>query len=247
MASSEPDLITPVAEAPVPRPVRRVRWLVGGLLALAFAVALMGPAGPVVWATIRANLDAWQAGATHNPLAAVLLFFAAYAALASLPIPVLTAMSLLAGCLFGRSLGTAVASAAYTVGVTAAFLAARGLFREPLLRRFGNRLGALERGLRRDGAFYLLAMRLMPAVPFFLVNWLMALTPIPARTFALVSWVGVLPLTFLLTSVGAELGAIETPADVLSPGLILSLAALGLAPIVIRLALRRRFRVKEGA
>lgn len=247
MASNEPDLITPVAEAPVPRPVRRVRWLVGGLLALAAAVALVGPAGPVVWATIRANLDAWQTGAARNPVAAVLLFFAAYAGLAALPVPVLTAMSLLAGCLFGRSLGTAVASAAYTVGVTAAFLAARGLFREALLRRFGRQLGPVERGLRRDGGFYLLAMRLMPAVPFFLVNWLMALTPLPARTFALVSWVGVLPLTFLLTSVGAELGALEGPADVLSPGLLLSLAALGLAPLAIRLALRWRFAPKEGA
>jgi uncharacterized membrane protein YdjX (TVP38/TMEM64 family) len=220
--------------------------LVAGLLALAAAAAALSQAAPAVWGAIRANLDAWREATARQPIAAVLLFFAVYAALASLPVPVLTAMSLLAGCLFGRAPGTAVATLAYTVGVTASFLAARGLFREPLMRRFGRRLGPIERGLRRDGAFYLLAMRLMPGLPFFVVNWVMALTPIPARTFALVSWVGALPLTFLLASVGAGLREIESPGDVLSPGLLLSLAALALIPVAIRHLIRRRLPLEEG-
>jgi uncharacterized membrane protein YdjX (TVP38/TMEM64 family) len=243
---NEPDPITPIAEEPVraARPGWFVGWFVAGLLALAAAVVALGPGAGAVWETIRANLDVWQAWADRNPLAALLAFFAAYAVFASLPMPVLTVMSLLAGCLFGRWLGTGVASLAYTAGVTAAFLAVRWAGRAALRARFGGRLGAVERGLRRDGAYYLLALRLMPAIPFFLINWLMALTPIRTRTFSLISWVGVLPMTFLYASVGTELGAMESPADVLSLPLLLSLVALAVAPLLIRHAIRYYFPLK---
>lgn len=239
----EPDPITPVIEEPA-RAARRgwyAAWVVVGLLALAAVVAL-GPGA--VWDAVRANLETWQAWAGRHPVSALLLFFAAYAVLAALPVPVLTIMSLLAGCLFGRWLGTAVASLAYTVGVTVAFLYVRALLRNPVRARFGSRMGPIERGIERDGAFYLLAMRLMPAIPFFLINWLMALTPIRARTFALVSWVGVLPTTFLYANVGTELAQMETPADLLTPPMLLSLAALALAPLLLRVAVRR-FRPRK--
>jgi uncharacterized membrane protein YdjX (TVP38/TMEM64 family) len=237
---TEPDPIEPLAEEPaiVARPGSFVRWLVAGLFAVAAVVIALGPGATAVWETVHANLDAWQTWTDRHLLAALVIFFVAYAVCASLPMPVLTIMSLLAGCLFGRWLGTGVASLAYTAGVTIAFLAARGLLREPLRRRFGDRLRRIERGFERDGAFYLLALRLMPGLPFFLVTWLMALTPIRTRTFTAVSWVGVLPLTFLYAVVGTELAAMQTPADVLSLPLLVSLAALAVLPLLMRKLLR---------
>jgi uncharacterized membrane protein YdjX (TVP38/TMEM64 family) len=241
MPTHESSLITPVADVPAPAPWQRAAaaWLAAGLLALVAVALAAGPGASSVWEAVRFNLDAWREWAGRHPAAAVLIFFAAYAGMASLPLPVATVMSLLAGCLFGRWLGTGVASLAYATGVTVAFLAARGLLRGPILRRFGDRLGPVERGLRRDGAYYLLTLRLMPAVPFFLVSWLMALTPIRTPTYTLISWVGMLPLTFLCASVGTELMAMESPGDAVSPPLLASLVALAVAPLLIRYAIRR--------
>ena len=238
---SEPDPIdTLVTDPPaaVARPASYLRWLVVALFVIAAVVVAMGPGARSVWEAIHDNLDALQRWSEQHRFAALAIFFLTYAATASLPLPVQTVLSLLAGCLFGRWLGTGVASLGYTAGVTLAFLGARGLLREPLRRYFGPRLRRIEQGLARDGAFYLLAMRLLPGLPFFLVNWLMALTPIRTRTFAAVSWVGVLPMTFLYAGVGTELAAMETPADVLSPTLVASLVALAVLPLLMRKLVR---------
>ncbi len=115
-------------------------------------------------------------------------------------------MSLLAGALFGRVTGTTVATIAYTVGVTTSFLVSRWLLRDWVRRRAGLWLGASSVASARDGVFYLLTLRLMPSVPFFLVNVRDGRsTPIRTRTYVLLSWLGVLPITFLCTGVGTEL------------------------------------------
>jgi len=231
------------------RPTSALRWLAAGVLLLTAVIAASGPGAAAAWETVHDNLDAWQDWAGHNLLAALLIFFTAYAVSASLPLPVLTIMSLLAGCLFGRWLGTGVASLGYVAGVTASFLMARSLLRERLRRQFGPRLRRVERGFEREGAYYLLILRLMPGLPFFLVNWLMALTPIRPRAFAAVSWVGVLPLTFLYAGVGTELASMRSPADVLSPSVIASLAALAVVPLLIRKLIQWGMRnaEEEGA
>jgi len=92
----------------------------------------------------------------------------------------------------------------------------------------------VDRHMKRDGVFYLLSLRLIPSVPYFVVNWLMALTPIRTGMFAFVSAVGMIPMTFLLTGLGTELATLESPADILSPSVILSLAALGVAPLALK-------------
>jgi uncharacterized membrane protein YdjX (TVP38/TMEM64 family) len=148
-------------------------------------------------------------------------------------------MCLLAGALFDRTTGTVVASLGYTTGVTAAFLASRWLLRERIRRRFGGRwLRRVESGVARDGAYYLLTLRLMPSIPFFLVNLLMALTPIRTRTYILVSWVGVLPITFLYAGLGTEVAHLKSPTGLLSVSIIGSLVALAILPLVVRALVR---------
>lgn len=194
--------------------------------------------GPV-WDAVQSHLNDWQGWAGTHPLVAVAAFFLVYASATALPLPCVTLMSLLAGALFGRTLGTVVASVGYAAGVTAAFLAARWLLREWVRRHAGPWLGRVERGVGRDGAFYLLTLRLMPSVPFFLVNVLMALTPIRTRTYLLTSWVGVLPVTFLYAGVGTELAALSSPSDLLSPPVLASLAALAVTPLILRTVLAK--------
>jgi uncharacterized membrane protein YdjX (TVP38/TMEM64 family) len=93
--------------------------------------------------------------------------------------------------------------------------------------------------VERDGAYYLLTLRLVPAFPFFVVNLVMGLTPLRVGTFAWVSLLGMLPGTFLYVNAGTELGRVASPRDVLSAGLLVSLALLGVVPLLLRLLVRR--------
>jgi uncharacterized membrane protein YdjX (TVP38/TMEM64 family) len=223
------------------------------------AVLLLGAAGfyalglyrYLSWDYFRSHLDQLQTQVGKHLLLALVLFFCVYVAVTALSLPAASALSLVGGALFGRWLGTGVVSLAATLGATLAFLSSRYVLRGWVQRRFGGRLAAVNRGLERDGAYYLLTLRLVPAFPFFLVNLVMGLTPMRPRTFAWVSILGMLPGTFLYVNAGTELGRLASPRDALTPGLLISLALLGAVPLVLRLVVRwygaRRQRSPEKA
>jgi uncharacterized membrane protein YdjX (TVP38/TMEM64 family) len=221
------------------------RWAVAALLVLGVAgFYALGLHHYLCWDYLRAHLDLLQAWVGEHLLAAVLLFVLVYVAVTALSLPVATALGLLAGALFGRWLGTGVVSLAATLGATLAFFSSRYLLRDWVQRRCGDLLAVVNRGVERDGAYYLLTLRLVPAFPFFVVNLGMGLTPLRARTFAWVSFLGMLPGTFLYVNAGTELGRLCSPRDVLSAGLLLALALLGVVPLLLRL-LTRRLRPAE--
>jgi pyruvate/2-oxoglutarate dehydrogenase complex dihydrolipoamide dehydrogenase (E3) component/uncharacterized membrane protein YdjX (TVP38/TMEM64 family) len=169
-----------------------------------------------------------------HPVQTGLAYFAGYVAIAALSVPVATAITLIAGALFGLVWGTVIVSFGSSVGALLAFLVARFLFREAVQARFGDRLSAVNRGIEKDGPFYLLTMRLVPIFPFFVINPLMALTPIRATTFYWVSQLGMLPATLVYVNAGTQLAKIESAAGILSPGLIASFTLLGVFPLIAR-------------
>lgn len=229
----------------------RDRWLrLGLVLLVAAAVAafyLSGLYHELKWEAVRGRVESWQAYTTGHLAAALALFFLAYVACVALSLPVALILSLVAGALFGLWAGVGVVSLASTSGACLAFLGSRYLFRDWVRRRFGPRLAALDRGIERDGAWYLLTLRMQPVVPFFLVNLGMALTPLRLRTFAGVSWLGMLPATFVLVNTGREIGSLSQPTDALSPTFLLSLALLGLLPLIVRFVLRKLGRATPPA
>ncbi|MDB5365548.1 MAG: dihydrolipoyl dehydrogenase [Rhodospirillales bacterium] len=170
----------------------------------------------------------------RSPLSAALIFVAVYIAVTALSLPGAAILTLAAGALFGFVTGTILASVASVTGATLAFLAARFVLRDSVQRRFGARLRAIDEGFAREGAVYLLALRLAPVVPFFVVNLLVALTKLPTRSYVLYSWIGMLPGTLVYVWAGTQLGAIQSPRDVLSPGLIAAFIALAIFPLVAR-------------
>lgn len=225
-------------------PSRSGHWLRLVLaLALVLAVILfyvLGLTDYFSWDFIKQNLDAWQTQVNENLVVAIVLFFLLYVAVTALSLPVATVLSLLAGALFGRWLGTGVVSIASTLGATLAFLSSRYILRDWVQRKFGRRLEPINRGVEKDGAWYLLTLRLVPAVPFFLINLGMGLTPMRVSTFTAVSWIGMLLGTFLYINAGTELANLETPAGLLSWRVLASLALLGIVPLVIRWLFRWR-------
>jgi uncharacterized membrane protein YdjX (TVP38/TMEM64 family) len=219
---------------------RAARWVLAALVVAAVAALFAFRLDRYLsWDYLHDHVDQLHAEVAGRPLAAALIAFAVYVAVTALSIPLATALTLMIGVLFGRLVGIAIVSLAATSGASLAFLASRYLFRDSVERRFAARLAPIDRGVERDGVFYLFALRLTPIVPFFLINLAMGLTRMPLRTFALVSWLGMLPATCLYVNAGAELGQIQRPEDVLSPTVLVSLALLGVLPLAGRLLARR--------
>ncbi|WP_454009723.1 FAD-dependent oxidoreductase [Aeromonas sp. Marseille-Q7275] len=175
---------------------------------------------------------------------AALLFTLLYVATTALSLPGAALLTLGGSALFGVGWGLLLVSFASTLGATLAFLSARFLLRDWVSRRFGDKLATFEAGMAKDGAFYLLSLRLIPLFPFFLVNLLMGLTPIRVSTYYWVSQLGMLPGTLVYVLAGSELATLTSTGKILSPGLVAALTLLGLMPWLMRwlqrrLALRR--------
>lgn len=167
-----------------------------------------------------------------KPIQVSLVFFTIYVVSTAVSLPGATILTLAAGALFGPLLGTVIASFASTIGATLAALASRYVLRDSVQARFGARLAGVNAGLAKDGVFYLLSLRLIPLVPFFVLNLLMGLTNLKMRTYYWVSQLGMLPATFVYVNAGTQLARIESLKDVASPGLLLSFAVIGVLPLI---------------
>ncbi len=184
----------------------------------------------------RASLQ--SSYAAHTGLF-IIGFIAVYVMVTALSIPGATIMTLAAGAIFGRWVGTGVVSIASTTGATLACVIARYLLRESIQSKFGTKLVAINEGIEREGAFYLFTLRLVPVFPFFIINLLMGLTGIRLVTFFFVSMVGMLPATFIYVNAGTELSQIDSLKGILSPTLILAFVLLGVLPLIMKWVLAR--------
>lgn len=183
---------------------------------------------------IKSNQAEFQQWRDSAPVLVSLLFFTAYVVITALSLPGAAIMTLAAGGLFGLAWGFVIVSFASTIGATLAFLVSRYLLRDSVQKRFGDRLGPLNKGIEREGAFYLFTLRLVPIFPFFLINILMGLTPIKTFTYYWVSQLGMLAGTVVFVNAGTQLAKIEGLSGILSPGLLFSFALLGVFPLLAK-------------
>ncbi|MEG1832969.1 MAG: FAD-dependent oxidoreductase [Burkholderiaceae bacterium] len=176
-----------------------------------------------------ANKAAIDAAHLAHPWRTAAIYFALYVAMAGLSLPGATVLTLAGGAVFGLWKGVILISLASTLGATVAFLTSRFLLSDWVRARLGGRLARIDQGIAREGAFYLFALRLVPAFPFWLVNLAMGLTRMKPLTYLWVSQLGMLPATVVYTWAGTQLGAFK-----LSAGLILAFVALGLLPLAAK-------------
>jgi pyruvate/2-oxoglutarate dehydrogenase complex dihydrolipoamide dehydrogenase (E3) component/uncharacterized membrane protein YdjX (TVP38/TMEM64 family) len=169
-----------------------------------------------------------------HPFATAAIYFAAYVAVTGLSLPGAAIMTLAAGAVFGLLWGTIIVSFASSIGATIAFLASRFLFREAVQAKFGEKLSAINRGIERDGPFYLFTLRLVPVFPFFVINLVMGLTKLRTWTFYWVSQLGMLLGTVVYVNAGTQLAKIDSLRGILSPGLLFSFVLLGIFPLVAK-------------
>ena len=194
--------------------------------------------------SLKANLLQLQNFQHGKPLISISIYMIVYIVVTALSLPGATILSLAGGAVFGLWKGVIIVSFASTIGATLAFLVARFLFRDAIQNRFSKKLEIINSGIEKEGGFYLFSLRLVPLFPFFLINIIMGLTGLPALTFAFVSQIGMFPATIIYVNTGKHLSQLESLQGILSPGLILAFAFLGIFPIAAKkcLDLIRRYK-----
>ncbi len=183
-----------------------------------------------------------------NPILVLGSYFLFYIVITAFSLPGAVWMTLGGGAFFGLFAGTVIVSFASSIGATLAMLIVRFLLRDWVQSRFEKQMQIINAGINKDGGFYLFTLRLVPAVPFFVINLGMGLTPLRAGTFYWVSQLGMLPGTMVYINAGSELGKIQSVGEILSPTLIASFVLLGIFPLLVKkmLAFIEKRRNKEN-
>ena len=183
----------------------------------------------------------------ESPLLVFGAAFLIYVAVTGFSLPGAAILTLAYGWYFGWIRGLVLVSFASTTGATIAFLFSRFLFRDAIQNRFGDRLQSFNQSLEKEGPFFLFTLRLIPAVPFFVINAVMGLTPIPTRTFWWVSQLGMLAGTAVFVYAGSSVPDLQTLADkgigaVFTPSqmtqIVIAFVLLGLFPLIVRYAMK---------
>ena len=184
----------------------------------------------------------------QNWLQAFIGYFLLYVVVTALSLPGAAILTLGSGALFGLGWGLLLASFASTIGATFAFLVSRFLLRDWVKTTFSNKIKAIDEGITKDGAFYLLSLRMVPLFPFFVINLVMGITSIRTLTYYWVSQVGMLMGTVVFVNAGTQLVEINTLSDIVSADLLLSFALLGLFPLIAKsiLNILKQRRVYKG-
>ncbi len=182
---------------------------------------------------IQSRLDSILRFKEENFALTAIGYFALYVIVA-LSLPGALLVTLVGGAIFGLFWGTLLVSFASSIGATLAFLASRFLLRDWVQAKFGDYLEPINKGIEKDGNFYLFSIRMVPLFPFFMINLLMGLTTIRTLPFYLVSQAGMFTGTLLFVNAGAELSQIDSASGLVSAPVLFSIALLGTFPLMAK-------------
>jgi uncharacterized membrane protein YdjX (TVP38/TMEM64 family) len=222
---------------------------------LAFLLLIVGAVVAVYvsplgeWLTLErlaASRDALVSRIDAQPVVAAAAFFLLCVAASALCFPAAPLIGLAAGALFGLWPGLATMLPAFALGSTLACLGSRHFLRDWVKAKLGARMDAIDRGFERHGAAYLLALRINPLIPYWLVNLAMGLTPMRMRTYMPLTLIGLSPALFIYANAGSQLAAVTSIGEVFSPGLMISLLLLSLVPLAAD-RLKSRFGSEQEA
>ena len=211
------------------------RWLLllpfAALIALYFALDLNQVLTLDAIKQQQASLVAFR---EQHLLLTIAAFLAAYITVGILPLPSAALFAVLGGALFGVAGGFLVVTFTSTIGACSGFIVSRYLLRGPLSRRFAQQSRTIDEGIARDGLLYLATVRLVPVLPFSLINIAFGLSAMPLRSFYWVSQLGMAPGALLFANAGRELSRLQNLHDLLSPGVIASLVLVAALPWLAR-------------
>ena len=217
----------------------------GLAVVIATVIALYFIGGGETYLDIHMYQDLFE----RSPLATLAVFFLVFFIATSCSLPVTAALAVASGIVFGFVVGFAVTSLSTTLGGTVSFLSTRYIFHDFIQHRFPKQITMVNKGVEKEGAFYVFGLRMIPVIPFWTLNLAMGLTSMRVTIFMLATMLGMIPVLLILTYTGSQLGEIESfsVAAVFTPGVILSLVLLASFPFIGKglLGLTRRITNKE--
>ena len=219
------------------------------LAVLAAGLAVFFAAGlheQLSFEALRDNREMLASWVEANLVLALFAYLVGYAVVIAFSLPVGAVATISGGFFFGLWFGTAATVVGATLGATALFVAAQTVLGDRLRARVGAALERMDSGFRENAFNYLLVLRLVPLFPFFLVNIAPAFANVRLATYVSATFIGIVPGTFVYTSVGNGLGAVFDGGGEPDLGLILEpeilLPILGLSVLALVPVIYRRFR-----
>ena len=193
---------------------------------------------------VKGSLEGFKSLYAEHRVLVILIYFVIYVVATSLSLPGAAVLTIAGGALFGFLTGTLIVSFASTIGATLACFVARFLLRDWVQGKFGDKIVKINEGVEKEGALYLFTLRLIPVFPFWIINLVMGLTRMRLWTFYWVSQLGMIAGTMVYINAGKELAKIDSLRGILSPGILISFALLGIFPIAAKklLALYKKRR-----
>ena len=208
------------------------------IVVIAGIVILVGPEKYLNLEFIKSKLDQLVAYRRSDPVTTALVYSGIYIAITAASIPGALVLTLVGGAIFGFTIGCLIVLVSATIGATIAFLVARFLFDDLVEKKMGDRVARIRESFRKEGAMYLFSMRLVPVIPFFVINLVMGLTSIKTATYFFASLVGMAPGTMVFVNAGTQLGKIDSLHGLLSPALIFSFVLLAVFPYIAKFLLK---------
>lgn len=208
---------------------------------IATIIILYFVGGGEKYLSIRLYQDLFE----QSPITTAGVFFVVFLIGTSCSLPVTGALTVASGIVFGAATGFSISLLASTLGGTVALYSTRYIFHDLIKRRFPGQVDLVNEGIEKEGAFYLFGLRMIPVIPFWLLNLLIGLTSMRVPVFMLATLCGMIPVMLILAYAGSQLGEIETfsMSAIFTPGLILALTLLGSFPFLAKaiVAYTRRF------
>lgn len=183
---------------------------------------------------IKSKLDDLQLAAKNNFWQVTAVFCAINIVLGAFSIPGSIVLTLLAGTLYGVTLGTFLVLLTGSIAASIAFLMARYLFRDFATRKLGKHFKEMDQKVKTEGRLYLLILRMIPASPFVVINNVMGLTSMKLWPFFYMTFLGMLPGTVIYVYAGLKISEIDDVGEIMSLPVILSLLAIGLFPVITK-------------
>lgn len=208
------------------------------ILLLAAVLVYLGPEKYLNLQYIKSQLERIIAYRQAQPVSAALIYIALYVAVTAASIPGALILTLAAGAIFGFFVGSLIVAVSATTGASIAFLIARYLFDDLVLKKMGARLAKMREKFREEGALYLFSIRLVPVFPFFVVNLVMGLTSIKTSTYIAASFLGMLAPSMVFVNAGTQLAGLDSVEGLLSPQIIASFLLLAVFPYAARYFLK---------
>ena len=182
--------------------------------------------------SIQENYNTIRNFYLNNKLSVMFLFSLIYIISAALALPFALMLTILSGAIFGLTLGIIIASFSSTIGATICFLISRYIAKDFIQNKYKKQLLKFNEGFKKEGAFYLFAIRLTPIFPFFIVNIVMGLLQITTIKFYFISQIAMLPATLLYVYAGVQISSLKSISDIISPELLILLFLIGIFPIL---------------